>query len=530
LTKTNELGYQLPFCQLLLSEGYKIIQISKHNAFEQGKDIIAIDKKGMACAFQLKGGTISSEKWRNVVKGEVEELVELQIVHPSIVRDKKHKSFLVTNSILEDTVRLAIKNLNSGRWKKTPLQVIAKGELLKKFSDLSGNFVPQEIENYKSFLELFFADGKELIDEKKYTDFIMEVLRLDDDELKNEERKRNIASAVMYTSYIISAFQKNGNYISEIQTLTLLCAYIFALVEKYQLEERYWESSFQIIWDELKNTYLLLQKEIINEKGFEKIYNSLWDGEISLYRKHVGASYLICFKISQLLEGDKGWSDISEEDFDCQIKNSLCIWGEAGLFPFLLLFFYYLQTQKPAKEKAILLLKLLLINMIKLNGKDSEGLLLTPYYDITTLLKMKFRLLEEIIDDSFLGRSSFIGSVIDLLARYGEKKVLEDNWRAISYICQESFYPDSLWQHFLWRCKNGNNWSEFPEPTQSWQKLVQQANKVDQEMVPATLKKHPYFIPLFLLIYPHRITSNYIKFLDELMKSKSIVDDGCSPS
>ena len=35
LTKTNELGYQLPFCQLLLCEGYEIVHISKHNAFEQ---------------------------------------------------------------------------------------------------------------------------------------------------------------------------------------------------------------------------------------------------------------------------------------------------------------------------------------------------------------------------------------------------------------------------------------------------------------------------------------------------------------
>jgi hypothetical protein len=73
LTKTNEIGYQLPFCQVLLGEEFSICHISKHNAFEQGKDIIAVDSNGDPHVFQLKRGNITSAKWRDEVKAEIEK-------------------------------------------------------------------------------------------------------------------------------------------------------------------------------------------------------------------------------------------------------------------------------------------------------------------------------------------------------------------------------------------------------------------------------------------------------------------------
>ena len=201
LTTTNELGYQMPFCQLLLSEGYSVCHNSKQNAFEQGKDIIAIDKDGTPCGFQLKGGNITNARWRDEVKQEIEELIDYKIVHPAIDKTKKHRSFLVTNGELEDTVRIGIDNLNGGKWKDNPLQVITRGQLLNKFVELSGNFTPQEVADYKSFLDLYFVDGRELFDEEKYSALIVGVLRLNQDGLSKEERKRNITAAILYTGY-----------------------------------------------------------------------------------------------------------------------------------------------------------------------------------------------------------------------------------------------------------------------------------------------------------------------------------------
>jgi hypothetical protein len=39
---------------MLVAEGYTIVHLSRHSPIEMGKDIIAIDKDGIPCAFQLK--------------------------------------------------------------------------------------------------------------------------------------------------------------------------------------------------------------------------------------------------------------------------------------------------------------------------------------------------------------------------------------------------------------------------------------------------------------------------------------------
>lgn len=518
LSSVNELGYQLPFCQLLISEGFRILHSSKHTAFEQGKDIIAIDKNDIPCAFQLKGGNITNTMWRDKTKGEIEELIDYTIVHPSVDKNKKHKSYLVTNGKLEDTVRVGIVNLNSDKWKGNPLQVIAGKELLRKFVELSGNFTPEQVSDYKSFLDLYFLGGRELIDEKKYAAFIKDVLQLDEDGLSKEERKRNIAAAVLYTSYIISSFKKENNHISIIQTLIFLCSHIFALVEKYKLNDKYWLGSFEIIWREIMNTGKLLEEEINND-GLVTLVNTIWDGEIAPYRRHLATSYLFAFKIAQLIEGNPKWNDIATNNFFIKLKESFKIWGEGALFPFILMLFYVKKAS--GNGDAIDYYRPLFSSLeviLKFNGRDSDIGILSPYYDITTAIKRKFGLLEEPIDEKFVGRSFIIKPIIDILARYGKRKELEDYWRDITYIAQESFIPDELWRHFLWRCNTGENKSEFPQQTQSWKALVDSANKFDLGLIPETIQRHPYFLPFFLLVYPHRINTNYIKFLDELVR------------
>ena len=58
LTRSGERGFEVPFAQLLASEGYRVLQGPVHHPYEHGKDIVAIDPSGRLCAFQLKGGDI----------------------------------------------------------------------------------------------------------------------------------------------------------------------------------------------------------------------------------------------------------------------------------------------------------------------------------------------------------------------------------------------------------------------------------------------------------------------------------------
>jgi hypothetical protein len=82
LDKASERSFQVPFCYMLSRQGYTIVHISSHNAMELGKDVLAVDKKGTPCAFQLKGGDVSLRKWRDEVAPQVRDLAYGTVTHP----------------------------------------------------------------------------------------------------------------------------------------------------------------------------------------------------------------------------------------------------------------------------------------------------------------------------------------------------------------------------------------------------------------------------------------------------------------
>ena len=153
--------------------------------------------------------------------------------------------------------------------------------------------------------------------------------------------------------------------------------------------------------------------------------------------------------------------------------------------------------------------------IIRFNGRKSEVGMLSPYYGITVAIKIKFNLLEEPIDERFVGRAFMLKAVIDLLARHDKRPEIEKYWREITYISEDEFIPEQSWMHFLWRSEKGETKSEFPHQTQSWALLKKSAMEINLDVIPQVLQKQPRLLPFFLLAYPHRITSNYIKFLDD---------------
>ena len=55
LINVHELGYTIPFCEVLISRGYTIVRISRQGRGELGKDVIARTRNGELHTFQLKG-------------------------------------------------------------------------------------------------------------------------------------------------------------------------------------------------------------------------------------------------------------------------------------------------------------------------------------------------------------------------------------------------------------------------------------------------------------------------------------------
>ena len=54
LINAGERGFEVPFTQLLATEGFRVLQGPVHHPFEHGKDIIAFDPNGQAPCLSAK--------------------------------------------------------------------------------------------------------------------------------------------------------------------------------------------------------------------------------------------------------------------------------------------------------------------------------------------------------------------------------------------------------------------------------------------------------------------------------------------
>ena len=408
-------------------------------------------------------------------------------------------------------------------WKSVSSKAEAKKkikELIKENENKSSKELDasrMEIVNYKNFLDLYFANGRDFLDEEKFSNLLQSVLRLEDEKLTKEERKRNISAAILFTSYVVSPFKQVENHISIVQTLVLLASYILAVAEKYELSNSYWKDSFELVWTEIKNTLQSLEKEI-EEGGLEKLYVSLWDGEIAPYRKHIAVSYLFAFKLSQILEENDDWKSVERDDFFQKIGDSLMMWGESSLLVYIYIF-EYLSKLTNQDSNAVGSLILPLEAILKFNGRKGIDGLHSPYYKVQTSINAIFGLLEDEdeIRETFVMRSYFIKPIIDLFARHNHRDILELCWRELTYIQQERFLPEEKWMFFLWRSERGKHKMEFPKQTQSWKELTDEVDEVNTNEIPEMILTLPSFLPLFLLVFPHRINSELIKLLDSVI-------------
>jgi hypothetical protein len=509
LTKTSELGYQLPFCQLLTSRGFRVVHISKHNAFEQGKDIIAVDAAGAPHGFQLKGGNISLSKWRDVVRAEVDELIELRIKHPSIDPAVPHKSYLVTNGFLDDTVRLIIDELNTTKWKDAPLTVWTRGHLLPEFIEFSGVFVPQKLKEYRTFLELYFADGRGFADITKVSTFLHDLVALyRNDNSSKEQRKRNVASAVLYTAYILERFRESENQVAVLQTLTVLGATILALSEKHSLPDAYWRDSFDLVMGEIRRTSELLVDELGDRPPIFK--DSPYDGALAPYRRQMALSFYLAHFVSLLFVRDDGWRGFTPAVIN---PRAFHLWGEGAVPDFIhraLLF-----RAAGAKDDEVLGSILAALDVIvSANGRGANDVgLASPFYTVNDVAAQVTQTADEPVYERFTGSSYTIASLILFLAHFGRREELAKRWREITYISQPESVPDRRWEDLVWRCEEGVLRSIEPNFRESWSALEKWAGETIDAETALTIRTSPSFLPFFLAVFPHRLRPSYMRVL-----------------
>lgn len=511
LTKVNEKSFQVPFCQMLIGEGYKVIHLSRHGSFEEGKDVLAISPEGTPCAFQLKGsdsGKITQKEWGKY-HDQIVRLIETPINHPSIDKLKKREVFFVTNGELEEEVRVEITNQNSDRKSRSlpELQTIVKGELINRFIKIHTNLWPLQLESEKELLELYLSDGTGYLNKAKFAGFIEDLL------MKNIGRKeiigqRILASASIFASYALLPFALVGNHVALIEGWTIYLSCLIAYVEKNRLNKKHWLNSAKIAEDEIEFILSELCKELKSIKHFVA-GNPLVDAPF--YRGRL--TWLLGYVSSYFLLKKQQNSEIIDEvwfsEFIFSNQSSLLLWGEAAT-PQLLAVYWALKALKYNN-----LADRLLFAMFKgvLEKTTHEGIP-DPYHNLGEIVLSASGLTDNILNEHFAGRTYSLESFLQLLTKQEYRGILEENWKIITHLQFVNFEPEKTWQFCKWSCENGTFHEVVPKSPQSWQELVDTTKIINIKRIPTYFQKKTALLLILLIVYPHRLFPDAVKHLD----------------
>ena len=514
LSNTNERGYEIPFCQYLISKGHKVLWLSIHGPMEQGKDIITIDASGVPCAFQLKSGYINDTVWGKI-KREIEDLIEIPINYPGVDKNVQHRSILVTNDAMSPDVKEGIddRNLWYEQRGRKGLELTLGKELLGNFLEINGSFLPTRLPDMKSFLELYLFEGKELLNKEAFANFI-ETLFLSE-EVSNVKLQRKIASAMLLTQYLMELYEMQKNHLSIIEGWVILHSYILALVEKNSLPEKSWLQSQKIIVEKINDQLSLLKDEFFSKTDY---LEDGWDG--GLYYKArltLVVGWLSAYEL-HMKEIDGNYQ--IDNRIYCSIKQlykDMWFWGESATPLFLMM-----SRLCDCVGDRIFSNKIicdLAIDIAFRNRTDNNGIP-NPYISINQVINHFYGRAEEKLDlETFSGESYHLAVLVEVLARRNRCDLLNEFWKEITYILNAEFKPDQTWKFLRWHCPEGSQINYFYEKPQSWKLLREKAFNIEKLDSPDCIAKNP-ITPYFLIAYPHRLTVSSYKLV-ELTRQRS---------
>lgn len=519
LDNATERAFQIPFCHSLAAEGYQVLHMSRHCAMEMGKDILAIDPKGIPCAFQLKdvsGKQMTLSKWRSDLEKQIVPLVYNQIVHPSVLGNKRHRSFIVLNGELSEEVARSIDDFNRGVSGRPKLSVIVRGQLLDRFKKLGTAFWPSEISaEFKLFLELLLTNGRENLPKSKFAALLESVLQLEAKHAKTSDaaQLRKLVATAILSSYALAPFQKCDNHMAEFEAWTILFSYVLSFAEKNRLSARVWqpvaalisESMFNALGrlcDETKNRKRLIEGDILVDRKVLSVRITALVGLFSLYG---------LWRRSRNIEANE--TDDFLERFNRERSKQMCFWGE-GAAPHFLASYFYTRTID-ASLSAEGMLAAIVQAICTSNHPHANKGLPSPYYDAEQVFLHQLGDEENRIKEDFVGSSYSLQGFWNLLLRSNMKQTAKLMWPGVSRIAFEKFEPEAAWRFFQWRAREGVTLQRLHKPTQEWADLVAEASDVSGKELPRSIRRFPMECLAFFLAYPHRLTASAVRWLDK---------------
>ena len=515
LTNAKELSFTAPFVQLLIAEGFTVLQ-SKGGVNEQGKDVIAKSPEGKICCFQLKCGNIGSKEWQSI-NGQLNDLTGIAPTHPTITKTPKNwECFLVTNGditgpVLKTILDYSKTNIDNNRM---PLQAIAKDELLRRFSDAFGKFFPIEPNEIRVFFELFCEDGDNVLRKQDFKQYLERFLSKFNS-IRSKQKKIEALQAVpVISSYILTNKYTKENHIALIDAWVLTLLTILYYANKWSLNENKYETTERLILEEIDRLSFCLINEVANNR------DSFVDTTYGYFSEPILAHRLRCTELLGYISGAINYFALSNREVDNILKNlsekisflssnrAMLSEGATPSYFNLLL----LQPRIADTDQTIVTGLRQLVDNIIMTHLDSGSGLASPYYSTEQVVAHLFGAGDPIEED-FHNRSYVLWSAILLLVKYDQRDFLNDRWKYISEIAMEEIVAHDQNDLLLWRVNDAEMVDTFPNAEQSWSALRSQASKSYNEEIPSILLKRKYLVPLMILAMPHRLTPKLIMSL-----------------
>jgi hypothetical protein len=512
LTSVNELGYQLPFCEVLLSEGYTIIHVSTHGRGEHGKDIVARSSEGVLTTFQLKGGDIRLRDWREM-REEVAELVQLPVRLPGVSENEEHIPHLVTNGeIRGDALESIVRYTDQWERNGAPrLQVWAKHIVLKKFVDAQGSFLPGGLQSFKRFVQLYVSDFRGPFPAKEFAE-LLEPLAHKLYGASDRELRRQLPALGLVGSYIVERYEREQNHVAAAVGWTMVAAAILHIAEKDAVAPDIYQPTLGIAHSALVRNLEAFASEMLASETLLVPQMGLADPHIYGARVSLVLGWLSVWA----LERGQDRLSVDErrrlEQIFVREYPARRLAGEVD-WPFTLAMVLYLDSvwlQHYAEQIVIAHLNVL----VRMNQGDSAPGFPPPYWSHEKVLRLANGMLAPYEREHFAGHVYTMQQALDVLVRRLRRQAVRMNWPAATKLDFCDFRPDALADYFLWRAEEGTLASGHPTPTASWSEWRTRVAELDQGLVPKVLLANPEWVLPFLLAYPHRANTALSAFAE----------------
>jgi hypothetical protein len=515
LAKIGERGFEVPFSQVLVTKGHKLLRMG-HSPIEHGKDIITRDLKGRLHAYQLKQGSLGLKEWEKI-RPQVVALVESGIDHPN-VGNERFKPWLVISGEFSAPVldRISADNLTWKRRGLPALEVIGGKALLAEFSALSTDFWPVALPEIQAFITLYQNSGTGFIDKAAYSTFCLALLQ--GGGTVRAEVARRISSLNIFVSYLLSSAYAKENHWAAVEGWTIACSHIAWVAAKHHLPRKAWGASFDLALNAAMSALEKMKTEALAENALNP-RTLEWD-EITRVRSTYAAGAVAAWFLAQHETADS--EEIARAVAFVRrlvTERRTLIWGESAI-PFLVAVVLFLGNTSGDRLDDGLLLSLVR-SVATANGRRSRQGLADPYEDADSVLTRLLRRMKKAGPHprTHTGRAYTLEGLVFLAARRLLKGPLDAQWAGITYVDFIKFIPKRLDDFLLWHADKGSLDSRQPGRPQSWAGLLAMVRSQDyQKNLPDAVRDNPLFALLFALVVPHRFTSDLTLYLDDTFR------------